>query len=416
MVVSEDILNVSAPAEFDDSITSLEYHTYLPYAASSFGVDDEIRIPLQNQDTYTLPSKSYLHIEGQLERPPNEPDAEGNVAALPDFPETTRISPNGFAHLFSDIRYELNGVVIDQTKNPGVSTALKGYVSYPESSDQLKMHTGWDNTRILNRQTGYFAVSIPLNHLLGFCEEFQRIVINMRQELVLIRSNVNTNVFETAAADANTTLKISRIYWRVPHVTVNDAERLTLLQTLQSDLELDMGFISWELHEYPLLNQTDRHSWTVKTAPKLQTPRYVILAFQTDRKNQLTKNASHFDHCNLTNARLFLNGVQYPYDNINVDFEKERIATLYQMYAHFQSSYYNTEDRPLKPMPAFKTDCPMVVFDCSHQNDMLKTGSVDVRLEWETKTPVPAKTAAYCLILHDKIVKYHPLSSAVRIV
>lgn len=396
-MVNSDVLNITDPVVFDETITSSEYHTYLPYAATGYGTDDEIRIPIQNKDALTLPSESYLVIEGTF---------TGNPAGTA-YDNTTRLSANGLPHLFSEIRYELNGVVIDQTKNPGISSSLKGYVSYDTDEEKIKA------TEYMDLDTGEFHVVVPLNHLLGFCEDYRRVLLNIRQELVLIRANVNTNAFETQTAAHS--LKLNRISWRMPHIMVNDSQRLNFLKILNSDQWISMGFITWELHELPTVNRTTKHTWTVRTSPKLETPRYVLFAFQTDRKNKTDASASLFDHCQLTTAKLYLNGIAFPYDNLNINWDKDHFGILYNMYTRFQSSYYGTEDRPLKAIGDFKTHCPMVVFDCSRQPETLKTGAVDIRLEWETGAAMPANTSAYCLILHDRVVNYRPLSSAVQV-
>ena len=56
---------------------------------------------------------------------------------------------------------------------------------------------------------------------------------------------------------------------------------------------------------------------------------------------------------------------------------------------------------------------PLIVIDCSEQNESLKTVPVDIRLEFEAKENFPAQTAAYCLILHDRVVEYKPISGGV---
>jgi len=40
--------------------------TYNPFANTTFGYSDEIRILIQQQDLYTLPHESFLYIEGNL--------------------------------------------------------------------------------------------------------------------------------------------------------------------------------------------------------------------------------------------------------------------------------------------------------------------------------------------------------------
>ena len=140
-----------------------------------------------------------------------------------------------------------------------------------------------------------------------------------------------------------------------------------------------------------------------------------MLAFQTARKNVLTAQADEFDHCNVTNARLFLNDKYYPYDNLNLGIGKDRFALLYNMYVSFQSSYYHRLDvSPVLTPELFKSKAPLFVFDCSKQDDALKSSAVDVRLEFESSMNFPAQTTAYCMILHDTLVEYTPLSNAVH--
>jgi len=41
---------------------------------------------------------------------------------------------------------------------------------------------------------------------------------------------------------------------------------------------------------------------------------------------------TYFDHCNLTNVKLYLNFEFYLYDDLNLDFNKRRVAILYDMF------------------------------------------------------------------------------------
>mgnify|MGYP007005570083 FL=1 len=55
--------------------------------------------------------------------------------------------------------------------------------------------------------------------------------------------------------------------------------------------------------------------------------------------------------------------------------------------------------------------------DYSRQSeDILNGGAVDIRLEFETDKVLPPNTTVYCLLLHDKLVKYNPLTSTVRVI
>ncbi|XP_011858672.1 PREDICTED: uncharacterized protein LOC105556200 [Vollenhovia emeryi] len=201
----------------------------------------------------------------------------------------------------------------------------------------------------------------------------------------------------------------------MPHIVLNDVNKLSLLRTLESGRFLSVGFRSWDLYEFPLLQSTTKHSWAVKTTAQLEKPRYVIFALQTGRRNVLTSDSSTFDHCKLTNVKLYLNSDFYPYDDMNLDIDNNKSALLYDMYAKFQRSYYGRKlDDAYLNVQSFITSGPFVVIDCSRQNETVKSATVDIRVEFECKDNVPSDTTAYCLIIHDRVIQYSPLTNVVR--
>ena len=45
---------------------------------------------------------------------------------------------------------------------------------------------------------------------------------------------------------------------------------------------------------------------------------------------------------------------------------------------------------------------------------MIKSGSVDIRMEFDAVEDFVANTSAFCLIIHDSIIEYNPFNSIVR--
>jgi hypothetical protein len=394
-----DILNIGDEPIFDDRIVKIESHTYNPYANTTFGYSDEIRIPIQQQDLYTLPYESYIFIEGKLKI--KKPAAGSDVV----------LGNNCVAFMFDEIRYELDGVEIDRNRNVGITSTLKNYVTMSSDRSVIARNAGWDPW---NPPNGFFNFCVPLNMLLGFCEDYRRIVINARHELILIRSrNDNNCLIGDPAREPE--IELLKVQWRMPHVLLNEINKLSMLRALESGRYLSMAFRSWDLFEYPLLQSTTKHSWAIKTATQLEKPRYIIFALQTGRKNIMSENATRFDHCKLNNVKLYLNSECYPYDDMNLDFDKNRWAILYDMYARFCKNYYGYDYlEPNQTVTMFRQNGPFCIIDCSRQNESVKTTTVDVRLEFETKENVPMNTTAFALIIHDRMVQYNPLTNVVR--
>ena len=396
------VLNVGEKVLLDNAIANAEFHTHQPYT-SRFEHNDEIRIPVQ-EDMCTLPSASHIYIEGKVLKEDNSPS------------KTVKFVNMGVAHLFSEIRYEMNGVVIDSTTKVGSTAIMKGYVSCTIADSIVWQNAGWTdgkNNNIIDDK-GNFNVCIPLHLLLGFAEDYKKVILNIRQELVLIRSNTDKDALINSVAAEAVKVIIDKIYWKVPHITPGLAQELVLTKYIDKNVETPMAFRSWEMHVHPALPQTTKHTWAIKTATKLETPRYIILGFQTDRGANLSKDTGHFDHCNIHNVRVYLNTDRYPYDNLNINFTNNHWSTLYEMYSRFQSSYYGQANEPVLTPETYKKFAPLVVINCSHQKDTLNSKAVVLRVEFETNTTVPVNTNAFCLILHDRIFTYNALTKAVR--
>lgn len=391
------LLAIDSQATYTDIITCMEYHTHLPYASTTFKNNDEIRIPIAQQDLITAPFESFIVIHGKVEAK----KADGTA-------QDVSFVNNAMAFLFEEIRYEIFGKEIDRNKNVGITSTLKNILSVREEEKNVLKNACWLGPGNVQNKVKEFVYSVPLKHLLGFAEDFRRVLVNSKQELVLLRSATDVNVVQTANT-GTLTLDIDKIYWRIPHITVNDAQKLKLYKFIEKNPEINIPFRSWDLFEYPNLPATDSLSWTIKTSNQTEKPRYVVLAFQTNRKGDMTKDMSQFDACELVDVKLYLNSNYYPYDNIRGNF-----CLFYDMFANFQPSYYGTPGSPTLDFNDFKTKCPIYVIDCSKQDDSIKTGPVDVRLDIQTKTAIPANTYGYCLIIHDSHYTYTPITGEVK--
>ena len=130
------ILNISGEPVFDDRITKIETHTYNPYANATFGYSDEIRIPIQQQDLYTLPCESFLYIEGRLSMNRRSNGKEEPASVI--------LGNNCVAFMFDEIRYEIDGVEIDRSRNVGITSTIKNYVSLTTERAKTLRNAGWD--------------------------------------------------------------------------------------------------------------------------------------------------------------------------------------------------------------------------------------------------------------------------------
>lgn len=394
------MLKVKKAIMSDTSIISKQYQVYSPYSVA-FNNQDEIRITIQSQNAYLLPHESSIYIEGQIVQ------AANTLAA--NNPNLVR---NYAAFLFDSIRYELNNVEIDQAKNLGVTSLLKNYASLTPEEARSLHSAGWTDDAVA--VAAPFALNIPLKLFLGFVEDYKKVILNMKHELILTRSRNDVNCFQ--GANDILSIIISKIQWRMPHVKVDDHTQIQMLKQIESNESIPLSFRSWDLYEYPVLPITTKQIWCVKTTTNLTRPRFIILGLQTNRNNRIIENATLFDHCSVTDAKVYLNSECYPHESINTQFATGQGAILYEMYSKFQESYYHDGSKtPCSPYITYRNflQYPLFVFDCSRQNESVKNSSVDIKIEFQTSANMRANTAAYCLVIHDNIVAYNPLTNIV---
>jgi len=58
--------------------------------------------------------------------------------------------------------------------------------------------------------------------LLGFSEDYKKVLLNCKHKLVLMLTKNLCNVFEQSRNDQTFKLKMSNITWKIPHVTPSD--------------------------------------------------------------------------------------------------------------------------------------------------------------------------------------------------
>lgn len=398
--MTSKILQIKGPVHQDTDIIGQQYHTYTPYT-TSFDNNDEIRIVIQSQDLYVLPSESYLYIELSAAK------ADGTAFGINE----ATFSFHPVTHLFSEMRYELNGFEIDRCKTPGITSLLKSMIACrPENESALALMAAFSTSAIT---ASSYQMLLPLRFVFGFCDDFKKIVMNSKHELILVRSRTN-NTFYEAATDI-LQLTVNKIQWKVPHVSLSDGAKLSLLKTVSRNESLFLPFRSWDLYELPGVPDTTRHTWSVKTTSQVNKPRYVVVVFQTNRNNVVSSNSTMFDHCNISSMKLYLNNERFPYDDMRVHLGQNYFFELYHMFQAIQQTYYN-ETSVRNPLGVSLTDFqqrPIFAFDCSRTDESVKKGMVDVRIEMDASANIPRNTTAYCLIIHDNLVEYSPFTSMV---
>jgi len=123
------------------------------------------------------------------------------------------------------------------------------------------------------------------------------------------------------------------------HVLPNLQEKLALYKTIELKSSLPVGYLMIQ-YDSISVPQMRNFTWrlSVKSAP--EKPRWIIVAFQTDKSGNKEHNPSIFDHCNLTNMFVMLNSRRYP----EIDYDETQ-TLLSKNFQWFKEMLQRSEKR-----------------------------------------------------------------------
>ena len=64
------------------------------------------------------------------------------------------------------------------------------------------------------------------------------------------------------------------------------------------------------------LTQTQNYTWRLSVTGGVEKPRYIVIAFQTDKSDDQEQNPAIFDNLQLINAYVTLNSERFPTSDI----------------------------------------------------------------------------------------------------
>jgi hypothetical protein len=231
----------------------------------------------------------------------------------------------------------------------------------------------------------------------------------------LNRSKNDLNVIQVEGEEVEYKFQIFKIDLAMPIITLSDEIKLKYYQLVESGRSIHISFRTWELYEYPALPATNELIWRVKSSTQLEKPRFMIFAFQTGKKNKKTLCANSLDDIKLEDLKVYLNGQYFPYEKMNIVPSKDNYTSIYQMYIDFQKSYYegSKKNEPLLNYEKFKSS-QIIAIDTKHQNESLKFGPIDIKVEIKCHENIPSETSCFCLILSDRVFSYKALTGEIE--
>ena len=427
-MANSDILNFTEEIIVDEEIERFEFHEYEPIS-TRLNKEGEIRINIEQQDLFTLPSEAYLLVEGRLLKADGTSYADTDVVALVN---------NRIMYLFCQISYYLSNQEVETIHDPGQSTTMLGYLKYPvefqlgEGMNQLWQRDTTaladlvNNTGFKNRQNyiitqsedkGTFSFCIPLKHIFGFCDDYDKVLYGFKHTLTLNRRGNDEAIFRLAATAAGK-VELRKLSLFMPHVTPSVVARNNLYKVIESKVDVPFSFRSRHC-DTVAVPVSNTFSWRLSARTSSERPRYVIVGFQTNKDGNQELNPAVFYHCDLKNMYVTLNSERYPAVDYNLDFNNNKYSRAFRDAAKFDNRLYGVSDIIAQPNLTalnYRYICPIFVFDVSNQAERLKSTVLDVQIKATFNANVLAGAMAYAVVISNKLLRIKSDGSRMNIV
>ena len=433
------IFRITDPILKDDSIDKYEEFAYEPITGANINSPgQDIRINIETQDIFTHPSESYLIIKGRLLKADGTAYAHGNRVTLAN---------NGIMFLFKRIRYELSGQDIENITNLGQATTMLGLLKYPDDFSKSKgLNQLWykdtKNTTNMDPNNanfnvgfkvrhdyifgktdgavnpiGAFSFRIPLKHIFGFCEDYDKVVYGLKHTLTLTRDNDNTAIFKYVDDDGHGNdrlalgqVELSDIIWFMPHVTPADEDKMKLYKIIERKEKIPVGYrmIQCDSASIPP-GERSSFSWRLAVKSSPEVPRFIIIGFQQNGYNYQTTNPSIFGGPNVINMYVTLNSTRYPAADYDINFLENRFSRVYGDVANFRSKFFNIDELLSNPNinPSdYKDLYNLFLFDVSKQSEKLKYSTTDIQVKMFFSGLMPAGIQVYGVIISDRLINF----------
>lgn len=279
MEIVDKTLTIANLPIFDYSIQKENLLNVFPTSGSSLNENGEINFIIETFDQYLLPSKSYLYLEGTLTKPDNsklkKAEYDDTTGKLKSKADQITLTNNAPMFLFDRMTYSLNGEQIENIRDPGRASLIKGIISY--SSNLSKQNTfGWilDDNNILSYKIdkytelrdGNLSFLIPLSHIFGFAEDYKKVIYGVKHSFSLHRnSNDNNSIFSTDPSKYKANFTITKLNWLIPKILPSLENLNNLMNLFDSKKTVSIPFISRQLEDTNVPLSARDFTWKLGT-------------------------------------------------------------------------------------------------------------------------------------------------------
>ena len=362
----------------DDSIVKREYtNVYHQSGANLNDQNQNVEFIFGENNKYYQIGNAYLEfditIRKVVEAPINPILVDG---------DQIRFINNAFSYCFTQATLSTTGGLdLENIKYVGqVSTIMRlltskdsDLSSYFDKNGELVINNDNPLKKILINnhdvaaKKGKIKGHLALEHIFGFCRTFKKITKNLGFHLKFKMNDFQDIIFTTIANDINVT--INSLYLYDPKFIPSTSTQVMFDEAIMNNYTIT--FDSWYT-ERKISNDGRELQVDIGSAQHINSPKYLISAFQTQARTTPHKNSNPaiFDSNHVTKYFVEIDGVRCPKDGVLKNFEENSYLDQYRDLKLFYKDYVGEELlQPYISYPDMKYLYPIQITDLRFQVD-----------------------------------------------
>lgn len=391
--------------EYSSDIIRSDFRTVMPVSDLNFNTPNNYTVfKLDHGDSF-YDGRIMYHITGKLVKKIDGSDYAGG--------STIKLADNFAAFLFNRIEVRKHNTLIDVVEHPGITSTIKGLVSYSQSQRHTLYSSGFVSSFTGG---GKFEAYGTMGHLgLGFFDSLRYPMFKGGFEITFIRAEDDDAIYHWKGAEAGATepadgkVVIESFTLRVPLVEYAPTSKIQLIDSLKSLSDGDKlvyKYFQWQCIEHKGVTGSTFSFDITNLYRNIFNPQFIIIGLQTDRGNNQKKNPSGFDHCNVKNAVVRINREMYPQELQNMDITNSKHMILYDMYQNFRRSKFGDDDVHLS-LDQFIKLYPLIVIDTSLHPVLNDRSKNDIQIDLDFSSAITGtNTVAYVVVVSPTKFSY----------
>ena len=392
--------------QIDDSIVKRDYTKV--YHQSGANLNDQNQnvefIFGENNNHYQI-GNSYLEFDITVR------NTAGNFTDA----SAIRLINNAFAYCFTQATLSTTGGMdLEDIKYVGqVSTIMRLLTSKDSDLSSYFDKNGEsviDNDNPLKKilinnhaqeaNKGKLKGHLALENIFGFCRTFKKITKNLGFHLKFKMNDLQDIIFTTIADDINVT--INSLYLFVPKLLPSTTTQVMFNEAIMNNYTIT--FDSWYT-ERKISNDGRELQVDIGSAQHINSPKYLISAFQTADRTTPNKNANPaiFDNNNVTKYFVEIDGVRYPKDGVLINFEENSYLDQYRDLKLFYKEYLG--EQLLQPYITYsdvKYLYPIQITDLRFQVDHITPKKIQLFQEFSED---PANERLFIILVRHRQIE-----------